>query len=124
MPQRGVRPSASCGRSVGFWIVMGCVALALFVVFMTKASRAHGDAAWIGDLQIKNRIGELCCGERDCARVADDDVITTARGYVIRSTGETVPYSEALPTPPDIGGYWRCDWGGVRKCFFAPPQGS
>jgi hypothetical protein len=30
-----------------------------------------------------------------------------------------VPFSEALPSPD--GRYWRCQWGGSRKCFFAPP---
>jgi hypothetical protein len=31
-----------------------------------------------------------------------------------------VPFSEALPSPD--GNYWRCQWGGTRKCFFAPPS--
>ena len=38
---------------------------------------------------------------------------------IVRSTRETVPFSEALPSPD--GHFWRCQWGGSRKCFFAPP---
>jgi hypothetical protein len=37
----------------------------------------------------------------------------------VHSIRETVPFSEALPSPD--GHYWRCQWGGSRKCFFAPP---
>jgi hypothetical protein len=42
-------------------------------------------------------------------------------GYLIKSRNEFIPHSEAQPSP---GGYWRCEWGGQRKCFFAPMQGS
>jgi hypothetical protein len=54
--------------------------------------------------------------------LADGDVIATSAGYFIKSAEETVPYSEA--TPSTDGRYWRCQWGGLRKCFFAPPPGS
>jgi hypothetical protein len=33
-----------------------------------------------------------------------------------------VPYQEAQPSPD--GHYWRCAWGGTRKCFFAPPNAT
>ena len=83
---------------------------------------AHGPAEWIERGGYKNAAGELCCGERDCVELADADVTVTARGYSVRSVRETVPYNEALPSPD--GHYWRCQWGGVRKCFFAPPGRS
>jgi len=41
----------------------------------------------------------LCCDERDCAPLADGDVVTTAQGYFIRSLGVTVPYAEANTSP-------------------------
>lgn len=80
---------------------------------------AHGAAEWIERGGYKNAAGELCCGERDCFELADADVTITARGYFVKSIRETVPYGEALPSPD--GRYWRCQWGGMRKCFFAPP---
>jgi hypothetical protein len=40
----------------------------------------------------------------------------------VKSLKETVPYQEAQPSPD--GHYWRCAWGGARKCFFAPPTAS
>jgi len=92
------------------------------VASIGAAASAHGPAQWINDGQYKNEMGELCCGERDCAELADDDVSATADGYFIKSLRETVPYSQAQPGRD--GKYWRCQWGGERKCFFAPPPSS
>lgn len=83
---------------------------------------AHGPAEWIQRGGYKNAAGELCCGERDCFELTDGDVKITAAGYFIHSTRETIPFHEATPSP--TGTYWRCQWGGSRKCFFAPPGSS
>jgi len=80
---------------------------------------AHGPAEWIQRGGFRNAAGELCCGERDCVEISGEDVSITGAGYFVRSIRETVPFSEALPSPD--GHYWRCQWGGARKCFFAPP---
>jgi len=93
------------------------VALALFL-FITPAF-AHGPAAWIQEGNYKNAVGELCCGERDCVELDSNDVKVTPTGYYIISLKESVPFNEATPSP--TGTYWRCAWGGMRKCFFAPP---
>lgn len=82
---------------------------------------AHDSADWIRQGEFKNRIGELCCGERDCERLSDGDVKPVDGGFLIRSTNEFVPTSETLPVSPD--GYWVCRWGGQRKCFIAPFTG-
>jgi hypothetical protein len=80
---------------------------------------AHGPAEWINQGGFRNAAGELCCGEHDCFALPVADVSVTSAGYFVRSKRETVPFSEALPSPD--GHYWRCEWGGARKCFFAPP---
>lgn len=98
-----------------------CVLL-LGLVFGSSFALGHGPAEWIQQGGYKNAVGELCCGERDCFELADGDVTITAAGFHLTSTGETVPFSEAQPSPD--GRYWRCQWSGVRKCFFAPPPGS
>jgi len=95
------------------------VLAALMATASLSLASAHGPAEWIERGGYKNAAGELCCGERDCFELADADVSVTARGYFVKSIRETVPYSEALPSPD--GRYWRCQWGGARKCFFAPP---
>ena len=118
------------------------LALLLCSCAMTLPALAHDDAAWIGNGQYKNAIGELCCGETDCAELAKGDVVITPAGFFITSLNETVAFSEALPLPAAAdefsaehdrvniesgkplrkrgSNYWRCQWGGKRKCFFAP----
>ena len=92
---------------------------AVLVAATLSLASAHGPAEWIQRGGYKNAAGELCCGERDCFELTSSDVSVTAAGYFVHSTKETVPFSEALPSPD--GHYWRCQWGGMRKCFFAPP---
>lgn len=92
----------------------------ILMAFGAWAALAHGPADWIKRGGHKNAAGELCCGERDCVELASGDVSVTAAGYFIHSTRETIPFSEAMPSPD--GHYWRCQWGGSRKCFFAPPS--
>ena len=95
---------------------------ALTMLSLSLAAYAHGPAEWIQRDQYKNSVGELCCGERDCAELTDADVKITSAGYFIVSIKETIPFSEATPSP--TGTYWRCFWGGKRKCFFAPPPNT
>lgn len=44
----------------------------------------------------------------------------TPNGDIKGTYDETVPFSEAMPSPD--GEYWRCKRpDGSRRCFFAPP---
>ena len=101
----------------------GVTRLTLATIAMTamlSLASAHGPAEWIQRGGYKNAAGELCCGDRDCFELSSSDVSVTPAGYFVHSTRETVPFNEALPSPD--GHYWRCQWGGARKCFFAPPS--
>jgi hypothetical protein len=89
------------------------------VLMLLSLAQAHGPAEWIQRGGYKNALGELCCGERDCFELTDADVKVTPAGYFVVATKETIPFDEATPSP--TGTYWRCYWGGKRKCFFAPP---
>ena len=95
------------------WLAFALVAATLSFAF------AHGPAEWIQRGGFRNAAGELCCGERDCVEISEEDVSITNAGYFVRTIRETVPFSETLPSPD--GHFWRCHWGGARKCFFAPP---
>ena len=96
--------------------------LAAMAMLSLQLAYAHGPAEWIQRGEYKNALGVLCCGERDCAELSSADVRITSAGYYVISIKETVPFSEATPSP--TGTYWRCQWGGHRKCFFAPPQNT
>ena len=103
-----------CNGSVWRLVLAGVLAASTL-----SLASAHGPAQWIQDGAYRNAVGELCCGERDCFELSSEDVGITSAGYFVRSIRETVPFSEAQPSPD--GRFWRCQWGGSRKCFFAPP---
>lgn len=88
--------------------------------------------------------GEWCCGAEDCGLVDPKAVHAVKGGYSVVGTvtygavvtgnkldgptttdqvNETIPYSQALPSPN--GAFWRCKRpDGTPRCFFAPPPGS
>lgn len=103
---------------IGFSVILVMLFLAA-VFWLATFARAHGAAEWIERGGYKNAAGELCCGERDCVELSDADVKVTSGGYLLGRLNEFIPFSEASPSP--TGTYWRCAWGGMRKCFFAPP---
>lgn len=94
-------------------LLLSCVAL-------VSPALAHDH--WISQGAFKNGAGEWCCGEGDCFAVPQQSVAITAQGYRLFDA-ETVPFSEAQPSPD--GAFWRCKRpDGSRRCFFAPPPGS
>lgn len=117
------------------WL-LGVVIVILFLVAMRQAVRSHGAAQWIQQGGYKNAIGELCCGEKDCAVFLRGTITAVAGGYAVDAVfrltvsgidtdyavKEFVPYAEATPSPD--GQFYRCFWGGQRKCFFAPPPNT
>jgi hypothetical protein len=95
------------------------VLLVAHTIAVAASAHAHGLAEWIERGGYRNVADELCCGEKDCAELAAGDVDVVPHGYLVKSINEFVPYEEAQPSPD--GHYWRCAWGGARRCFFAPP---
>ena len=78
--------------------------------------------SWISRGGHRNAAGEWCCGVGDCFVIPGQSVSTTAQGYRLFGS-ETVPYSEAQPSPD--GAFWRCKRpDGSRRCFFAPPPSN
>ena len=115
--------------------LMALLCLGLLVI-LVRTVNAHGSAEWIERGAIKNRVGELCCGQKDCGELVRGTVIATPAGYRVDGVfrvqptpdrsfeievHEIVPYQNTLPAPD--GGWWRCEWGGERKCFFGPMMG-
>jgi hypothetical protein len=104
-------------------ILWAAIALFIAAAVFGWASGAWGHEHWISAKKFRNPLtGELCCGDNDCFMIPKEQVRLTKQGYEL-STGELVPYSEALPS--EDGEYWRCKrYNGSRRCFFAPPLGS
>jgi len=94
--------------------------LLLACLFLTLTTDLFAHDSWISRGGHRNAAGEWCCGEGDCAVIPGESIHMTAQGYILPGA-ETVPYSEAQPSPD--GAYWRCKRpDGSRRCFFAPPQ--
>jgi hypothetical protein len=116
--------------------------LTLTLALSSSAALAHD--IWISNGSYKNPAGEWCCGANDCGVVAPNAVHTSTGGYSVvgavtygegitgnpadgptvnQNVNETIPYSQALPSPD--GAYWRCKRpDGSPRCFFAPKPGS
>lgn len=100
----------------------GLAALAALVI--ACPALAHDDAQWIMDQQVRNRVGEWCCGRGDCNPVNKDNYTTTARGYRLTETGEVIPYNETIPVSID-GRLWVCRRpNGSIRCVLDQPPGS
>lgn len=117
----------------------------LIVAVLMFSSYAIAHDSWISKGGYKSppgatNPGEWCCGQGDCGVYLPDvpgkesKIKITAKGYeldayfqigngrgaVIYQAVETVPFSDAIPSPD--GAYWRCKApSGARRCFFAPP---
>lgn len=69
--------------------------------------------------------GEPCCGGKECAPLADGDVVEGDGGYLIRSLGITVPFAQVQPSPD--GRFHACVWWIPKQtvtCFFGPLPGA
>ena len=108
------------------------------------SSTAFAHDIWISHSAYRNPAGEWCCGAEDCGVVNPKAVHAGSGGYSVvgavtygeavtgnpadgptvqQNVNETIPYSQALPSPD--GAYWRCKRpDGSPRCFFAPPSGS
>jgi len=67
-----------------------------------------------------------CCSGQDCQQVQDKEIGTTRNGYVIRKTGEFLPFGDArLKESPDGGYHWCAPQFGsqITICLFVPPLG-
>ena len=60
-----------------------------------------------------------CCGEDDCAPLADGDVSRVRGGFYISSRQEFVPQVDAQGGPDDR--FHICTFKGLRMCFLIPP---
>lgn len=68
-----------------------------------------------------------CCSGIDCRDVPKAAVLESPSGYVIVTSGETVPYRDPRVRPSPDGRYHWCSVGGSDEgrtlCLFVPDKG-
>jgi hypothetical protein len=102
------------------------VVVTLFVAMVVTSAVGHEDGGWIGKQGWKNRVGDFCCGARDCFAVAEADYVAGPGGYRLNFRGkiEVIPYEETMPFSID-GKLWVCrDYTGKRTCVFDRPPST
>lgn len=107
-------------------IFVAAVVLIIGVLLLQGVRGAEAHESWINSSGAKSVDGTHCCGTTgpnpDCSIVPASDMQSTVGGWLIKPTGEVVPYGESQQSEDQD--FWRCKrWDGTRRCFFAPPQG-
>lgn len=67
---------------------------------------------------------QACCDNQDCHPAAPGEVEATPRGYLIRASGETIPYTDRRIKPSGDSGMHRCSYYGFVDagtiCLYVP----
>lgn len=67
-----------------------------------------------------------CCSDKDCRELAADLISERPAGYVVRLTGEQIPYTDSRIRPSPDGVYHWCSMQGrddtLTICLFVPPN--
>lgn len=95
-------------------------------VFLTAAAATVAWSLGHGDARAHDWYPYDCCSDKDCAPIAESAVQFTPAGWLVRRTGETIPF-DAVRTSPD-GQFHLCSRGGKPDgktiCLFTPGIGS
>jgi hypothetical protein len=98
-------------------------AVAIITVGFGALATAFSHDVWINREKRVNAQGEWCCNQHDCEPVSSEDVKENGVGFVLVSSGEVIPYSEAQVSGDHQ--YWRCRRPNKTvRCFFYPPPAS
>jgi hypothetical protein len=69
-----------------------------------------------------------CCHERDCRRIAYDAIDEGPNGYVIKATGEVIPYTDMRVKMSEDQYFHWCSQSGLPDsktiCLYVPSRGS
>lgn len=93
------------------WLA-GVVAISLIL----PASAHEAPTGWSYD--------QACCSNRDC-QPEHGEVRATDNGWLVTSTGETVPYDDHRIKTSRDGDFHRCQVASreTLRCLYVPPQG-
>lgn len=113
--------------AAGIAMLAGIIILVAALFLLSQASFAHdAPGGWAYPLD--------CCSGYDCREVGDAfapdasiRVFERPEGYVISTTGETIPMTDAKVRPSPDGAFHWCSRGGradgATICLFVPPRG-
>ncbi len=104
-------------------LTVAAILLAFGFVYLTAAS-AH-DAVPTKKMPLGWTYPWSCCSGMDCRQVPATAIGQTPEGYVIKATGEVIPYgSKKIKDSPDGEFHWCSKQGkddGETICLFIPP---
>ncbi|MFC3071507.1 hypothetical protein [Shinella pollutisoli] len=111
-----------CGLAVVAALVIALAilpALALVLAVPIQPARAHdAPSGWSYPF--------ACCSNDDCRPVAETAVGEGPAGYVVRATGEVVPYADPRVRASPDGDFHWCSVAGEATsrtiCLFVPPR--
>ncbi|MGH0295393.1 hypothetical protein [Sinorhizobium meliloti] len=67
-----------------------------------------------------------CCSTMDCRKVAQTAISERPQGYIVRATGEVLPYADSRVRMSPDGEYHWCSAAGKvygkTICLFVPPR--
>ena len=100
-------------------VALSAASLMSAIVLAAPALAHDAPSGWIYPLE--------CCSNYDCREVEKAEVEEGPLGYVIRTTGEVIPMTDAkVKMSPDGEFHW-CSRGGKQDgatiCLFVPPRG-
>lgn len=59
-----------------------------------------------------------CCGGHDCGPIPGTDLKMEATGWLVRQTGEVIPFTAAHKSKDQR--FHRCVYNGKTRCLFVP----
>lgn len=108
-------------------LILIVVILALWVIVPLVAAFAH-DAPPSKMQPLGWQYGWECCSMTDCRPLASNAVAETPQGYVIKLTGEVIPYGDKRLKQSKDEFYHQCTKGGDPNekhsiCLYTPDRG-
>lgn len=95
-------------------VVGGFAAIGLFLL-----SAGFSGRAWPHEW-----FDRACCSDRDCKPIDETSIQETPAGYLVKQSGETIPYADKrIKFSPD-GRFYRCAAVPSHTiCLYTPPRG-
>lgn len=106
-----MRPAGANLKRSRFWLC-GCILVSCQAITSVAQSHEFYD--------------KFCCHDRDCRPIPATSISEASEGYLVRETGELIPYQDRRVHPSPDSNFHRCSIRGEPKaqtlCIYAPPR--